>query len=685
MARNEVIIDDEAPIGPAESLSSSPDTPLSLGAEGLANAAQETTMPLGPRPVTGIVSPTIRHGSYIIPAMVFKNPFAVAASAALGSHIADTIEDAAGPDAKRSRIDVLDRQFQKLTNAADIAKWSLLGSFATPFINVAARGVSAVGWSPIAWALRKAEVPQEVRSAGAALERVSTRQEPLTLSLGQMQLDFSRVQGIASLLGKGAYGTASFLENVVRSAAFGKRFGVLDRRNIDELTNLAFTDLQSQAKSTTRDVFAQDFANMVSGEKTFAAQTLNTLFDSVRALGVGPTPTPINTNGIRQWLIDRGVTAGGTTSGIGTAARSDIGDELARDVYNVLLRRGVLTRNNLRLDNPAGWDRMPVSDALEVRAGLNELINESAKDSEKRIFRQARDLFRDDLYASLNPTGQRLLQTADNFASMWGNKLDKAILQKFLNNLEPGRAPELSVDMLRSSKSRLTLFRQLRDFYTEQPVAGVPGPTTSLGLKRFEDDVVMPLRHSILCDSTLGSNTGGINAEVRTVNAAQLKKTLTKMGDDFLNEVFGKVETQNWRDLANALEIAEKGPGLGSKVFVQLIQGGSLAAVGVAAYQGDVSKVWERTKYAFLVNLTPYVLGRIVSNPARINMLTKGILSGPNTAPFNRALIQIAAENRESVNKILKWPAEKIAHFSTIDNKGFFTGGEQPPEPPMVP
>jgi len=143
----------------------------------------------------------------------------------------------------------------------------------------------------------------------------------------------------------------------------------------------------------------------------------------------------------------------------------------------------------------------------------------------------------------------------------------------------------------------------------------------------------------------------------------------TGLGEKVIETVFSPANIQTARQLANAIDVAARraeGPG---RIVIQLAQG--MAAIGaltgavsaLASVVGLDSIAGRRTDLATatVILLGPRQIGKIFTNKAFADNLTKGLLGGPKSDAFRRLLTQVAAIEPDIAGNILPSPLTKAA------------------------
>ena len=149
--------------------------------------------------------------------------------------------------------------------------------------------------------------------------------------------------------------------------------------------------------------------------------------------------------------------------------------------------------------------------------------------------------------------------------------------------------------------------------------------------KELRDELIGSIKGTMLLDIA-----GESNRLYRKLNANYLLKEFDKFGKGTLEQIFTKEEIKNIRSLFNALEVAQRktvGEGVPGGMFIQLSQAGAIF--------GLASGVMTAPSAAIL--LTPYVAGKMLTNPKIVGLMKKGFQLDPGSPAFYRNSSQIIA------------------------------------------
>jgi hypothetical protein len=176
-----------------------------------------------------------------------------------------------------------------------------------------------------------------------------------------------------------------------------------------------------------------------------------------------------------------------------------------------------------------------------------------------------------------------------------------------------------------------------------------------LGMDDFQKTVVSPLRHrflSLVFDENTGRFTGA------SLDRA-IKTSIKGNGPKYLDELFGANARVGLQEAANTLKLMESTQE--SNIVIKIIQAGVLmggAGVLAAGEATDSNTLQQLGMGAVAVGLLPWAAARIMANPRLIRTLTDGMVAGPGTSKFARAIMVATVQNRDALKEMAKLSPE---------------------------
>lgn len=434
----------------------------------------------------------------------------------------------------------------------------------------------------------------DILGAARMLKRVSTPADIYGMTLGQ--------------LNRGTQNWMTFLEDTFRSSLFGKgRFFKNDLRNITAAENLFDDWLRANAYAVEQGIGEVNALGMPA-HKSYAFGKI--LRDSIEGEveWTNGLKTVLYTR-FRNLMTDIGATVNMNRVGRFLADRVDV------DEYNLAWRLvDDLVGARGRAIGNASFDAVGADAALAMRTRLNQAINALKKNPKNaykvKIFTEVRDMIRDSMYDSARIYSDQAydaIKLADDYTGSVGEAFNKKMFQALKTRLDS--APEGVIGAIATEGKHLSNLQAMEDYFIRKTVPGVSeaaGRAESvLGREMFEKTVIEPLRHSILSEAVKNGQLLG----------PELKKILGRYDPAFIRKVFGEEGFQHLSDIASTLTVMQQAAGAGgNKVFIQLIQGGALTALGMNVARGGDVKA--SAGGALLVLLAPGVLGRMLTNKA---------------------------------------------------------------------
>jgi hypothetical protein len=220
------------------------------------------------------------------------------------------------------------------------------------------------------------------------------------------------------------------------------------------------------------------------------------------------------------------------------------------------------------------------------------------------------------------PGATQAFQAAKQFTAEVKERLEGALLNSMMKKLST--QPETILGALLSTASgaeRISLLDAVRE------AAPQTFPKIQQGLFT-----------RILKDATKKESLTGLDARL---DGKQIIKYLDDMDPLFMRQALGADREVALRRLANALEVAGRRPEGPGRIFIQLAQAGAATAVLKAPFGATP---FQRARAATLILLGPYAIGRIFTDPRAMKNLAEGLIGGPKSAAFRRAIVALSAQ-----------------------------------------
>ena len=270
-----------------------------------------------------------------------------------------------------------------------------------------------------------------------------------------------------------------------------------------------------------------------------------------------------------------------------------------------------------------------------------------------------------------NAAGKAALDLADSFLGESADRLENDIVKTIYDQLVS--APDALFQYTTSSggigsghlvggKFGLSRFKALQEAF-ESP------RYSTLGTEAFEKAVVKPSQVAYFRKATdpLGRIQG------------KKLESLFRVNSEYTETLYGKESAKAIQELGVALNLSQNVPQSNS-VVMQLVQGGmmvkglqaaaSVGAIGGGAkYGGREGALGGAAVSGAVLFISPVVLTKLLTKPATIRAITKGIQAGPKTAAFQRAVATIAAINaaeRTELADIQKLGSRAVDFYSQI-------------------
>jgi hypothetical protein len=307
---------------------------------------------------------------------------------------------------------------------------------------------------------------------------------------------------------------------------------------------------------------------------------------------------------------------------------------------------GSLPREEIQslIDEVAGT--IPVETAVDMFHNLNLMFGKSKVAGVKKFASEFKSKLDGAMEEGLGavPGSYQAFQKANAYAAKHGKRLEQKIISQIFSRIGDNK-PASIVHMMQGANSYDTFKAVERFFRTSD----------ELTMQQFDRSVRAPLRHKFL-SQVFDPNTGVFSGS----SLDRVIKTATKRnGPEYLKELFGPKAPAVLQEAANTLKVLEQTRE--SNIVIKIIQAGVLMG-GASAVAGgeaaDSQTLQNLGMGAVAVGLTPWALAKIMSNPRLVRTLTDGMVAGPGTSKFARAVMVATTQNKAALKEMVKMSPE---------------------------
>ncbi len=580
----------------------------------------------------------IRYGIPAATAIATKSPRMIGTATGLSEVAAREMEEFMSGEQPATFSEYIDKRKDNILGGIIQGGAAFLGEkWLSPIIGFTLKQMRRAGTGAVRPLIKPKELPVDVDIAQSVLKGIDPermhrfgRKQPYSLTADQLSYEGKKATNFVS----------RFLGPTARSAIFGAGpMRAADLRNLKVTEKVTRELISKMALTTDRQTFGKTIGALLTKEMSFVKGYRRSLYDMAR-----------------ESLEGKGVTTNLET--LKTFFKREIGREEVQ-----------ATRASIRDLLPRlkeNWADIPAENAMEAVRRVNRRYGGNIPGGERGVIDHIRPMINDPLDRSLSrsaPEAQKAYSVAKKYYGATADRLEDDVISHIRKELK--KYPAEAVSMLSAGKGsfldNLTAIKSA--FYRTGEEKKLAKYGTALATEEFEDVVLKPLRYSILLNS-LDENT-------KRIVGSKLSNTLKALGDDGVEAIFG-YEGKLLRSLATTMEVIERVPE-GSKIFIQLIQGGqlvSLAGGAAARGYGEAANdpFYKRVGTAgLLIFASPYALSLGLRNPRFVRALTDGIAKGPNSTAFARLTTVLSAQFAGSRIDMRKLPAEAIQFYNEME------------------
>jgi len=245
-----------------------------------------------------------------------------------------------------------------------------------------------------------------------------------------------------------------------------------------------------------------------------------------------------------------------------------------------------------------------------------------------------------------------MFRAANDFAARHGERLERKVIDGILKKIGD-KKPGALLPMLSGPGGRDAL-PELRRLFATSDV---------LTLKDFQKTVLEPLRHHMLSTA--------IDGDTGLVSGAKLANMLDRIdasyGPEYANEVFGSGVPKAMREAATTLKTISATKE--ASIVMKILQAGALGTgLGAVAYGNSVDSETVRRigLGTTAIILAPTAMAKIMANPKLIRTLTDGMMAGPGTNKFARAVMVAMTQNRRALADLAGMSSEAQDFYGNI-------------------
>jgi len=546
----------------------------------------------------------------------------LAITAGVGEMGARGVEDVSGIRQYKEGASYLDKRMSDYLGAMGAAATEYAGTkWIAPLIGAVTRKLIK---EPAAYIGKKALAPKALR-ADVAMAQDTLRPFEKSLTLDQLHQGEKNIVSFLGATSRSGLGSSGMMRKA-------------DVANLTTMEDTAAAYLKSLSNTTTRQEFGKQVNGLISGELDFVKAYRNTLYDEARRT-LGNTKVSVDLSGLQNFF-----------------KREGIRDEVkgVQAMVSDLLPQG----------KNANWSEVPAQKAMEAVRRINKAYGKNIPDAESGVIDHIRPMLNNNIDRSLRreaPEAAGAFAQAKTYFQESKDRLQNKVAKTVMRQLEnyPGTAVSMLGRGQRFMDNLDTVERMFTQTAKEQ---GVARAGTTLTKEQFEKSVMKPLRYSVMLDA--------VDKETGRVSGKKLTRVLDRLKDDGAAKIFGKESADALRRLSTTMNVIEQTPS-GSKVFIQLVQGGSLVSLagGIATDEPTVKKIGGAG--TAVVFVAPMLLAGAFRNPRFVRALTDGIAKGPASTAFNRALITLTNQYAHQRFDQRNMSPEQAEFYHTIDGNSF--------------
>ena len=497
----------------------------------------------------------------------------------------------------------------------------------------------------------------------------------------------------------GATGVANFIEATASSAIFGGGIVSSSRqKSMDIIENALMDHVETMSRSLTRREFGENLMSLMIGSKTlplqgevgFLHKLRGALYNKSRELAE-PLAKTVSVKPLKDYfkgnltrsdvlksLQEVGALFQADAVGAHMVPKQQLFDSLGSPVPNAAQRAEAMLGD---------IEEVPLAVAMEMKKRLNKIIKRTEGVGEGATAGHVLQKLKSSIDSALDdqPAIKSMFNMADSVYGKTSDLLNAKLQRSFIKMLKdnPGAVGDWMIGANGPKAGAMDKLTAIEDLFSAQGNLLKKEQTalrkamgkrklTTLQKDAFEKEVLQPLRLDMVkaaTDQYEGNVAKGYIRGTGNFRADKFWGMLTGQNGEFARKIYGN-GYEEALNLAKALALKQNAPG-GSKVFIQLTQGGMMSsslmkiaqfgALGGTAAAGGVG--WETAMGAAVIFIPPAAMAKVLSNPSYLRMITDGVTSGPGTRPFynmlNR-LTRIGADSatnwqRETVDKGLNY------------------------------